>query len=84
MSAEIGMTVKAAARRLEEETGMSFSRWRHRMQMLHALERLADGETITLVAAELGHSSLGAFTAAFKRAFGVSPMAYANRVKRSA
>ncbi|NUO53627.1 MAG: helix-turn-helix transcriptional regulator [Polyangiaceae bacterium] len=79
--AETGMSLKTAARRFEAEAGMSYRRWWLRLRMLHALERLADGESITLVAIELGHPSLAAFSVAFRRALGEPPMRYANRLK---
>jgi AraC-like DNA-binding protein len=80
--AETGMSLKTAARRFESEAKMTFQRWWLRLRMLHALERLADGESITLVAHELGHPSLAAFSVAFRRALGAPPTRYANRLPR--
>jgi AraC-like DNA-binding protein len=80
--AETGMSLKTAARRFEAEAGMTYRRWWLRLRMLHALERLADGESITLVAHELGHPSLAAFSVAFRRALGEPPMRYAIRLPR--
>ncbi len=78
-SAETGLSAKTAARRFEAETGMTFRNWHQRLRMLHALERLADGDSVSLVATELGHMNLAAFSAAFRRALGVPPTTFVGR-----
>jgi AraC-like DNA-binding protein len=78
-SAETGLSAKTAARRFEAETGMTFRNWHQRLRMLHALERLADGDSVSLVATELGHMNLAAFSAAFRRALGVPPTIFVGR-----
>ena len=78
-SAETGLSAKTAARRFEEQTGMTFRNWHQRLRMLHALERLADGDSVSLVATELGHINLAAFSAAFRRALGVPPTTFIGR-----
>lgn len=81
-SAETGLSAKTAARRFEEQTGMTFRDWHQRLRMLHALERLADGESVSLVATELGHMNLAAFSAAFRRALGVPPTTFTGARQR--
>lgn len=80
-SADTGMSSKTAARRFEAETGMTFGKWRQRLRMLHALERLSDGESVALVAVELGHTDLSAFGAAFKKTLGQTPARYLARAR---
>lgn len=70
----------AGARTLERvfvrETGLSFGRWRQRARLLHALRRLAAGESVTSTALEVGFSSTSAFIAMFRRALGRTPGRY--------
>ena len=58
------------------ETGMSFGRWRQQAGLIHALERLAQGEAVATVADALGYASPSGFIAMFRRAFGASPGRY--------
>ncbi|MEQ8194171.1 MAG: helix-turn-helix domain-containing protein [Rhodospirillales bacterium] len=46
------------------------------MRLLAALERLATGQSVTIVAMDLGYDSPSAFTSMFKRTLGKSPSAY--------
>ena len=61
---------RSGARRL------SFRRWREQARLLLALKRLAHGEKVLTVAMDHGYSSQSAFSAMFKRHFGVSPSAF--------
>ena len=54
----------------------SFRRWREQARLLLALKRLAHGEKVLTVAMDHGYSSQSAFSAMFKRHFGVSPSAF--------
>ncbi|MGA8006063.1 MAG: AraC family transcriptional regulator, partial [Burkholderiales bacterium] len=58
------------------ETAMSFSEWRRRARLLRALAWIAEGKPILEVALDLGYDSPSAFSAMFKREFGVSPTRY--------
>ena len=44
--------------------------------LIHALERLAQGEAVATVADALGYASPSGFIAMFRRAFGASPGRY--------
>ena len=59
------------------ETGMPVGNWRRRVRLLHAVRRLAEGESVTNAAAESGYASVSAFVAVFKKAFGTTPGRYA-------
>lgn len=60
-------------RRFNKVTGMTLGEWRRQARLLKALERLAQGERIIDVAYDSGYASPSAFTAMFKRQFGISP-----------
>ncbi len=63
-------------RTFRKETGMSFATWRQTVRLMEALSRLATGHPVTTVALDVGYSSPSAFTAMFRRAFGVPPTHY--------
>ncbi|SPE43606.1 AraC-type DNA-binding domain-containing protein [Candidatus Sulfopaludibacter sp. SbA3] len=71
----------AASRRTMErlfhsETAMSLGQWLRRQKLLHALRRLAAGESVNAIALELGYNSPSAFIAMFKRELGQTPTRY--------
>jgi AraC-like DNA-binding protein len=71
-----GASRRTMERLFRSETGMSLGQWQRRQTLLHALRRLAAGETISCVAAELGYSSASAFIAMFRRELGQTPKRY--------
>lgn len=79
-----GTTSRTLSRRFPQETGLSFTEWRHRARLMRALERLAEGNAVTTVALDLGYSSVSGFIALFRRAFGVTPAAHPLSRVRSA
>ncbi|HEY7985995.1 MAG TPA: helix-turn-helix transcriptional regulator [Methylophilaceae bacterium] len=72
----LAMSSRTLARKFEKETGLSFRQWRQQAKLIEALGRLADNQSVTNVASELGYLSASAFTAMFKRALGVEPRRY--------
>jgi len=72
--AALGPVSPRTLRRLMRlETGMGFSQWRQQVQLIHALEMLARGVSVTDVADTLGYATPSNFIAMFRRAFGDSP-----------
>jgi len=71
-----GASVRNLRRLFVRETGMSFARWRQQARLLEALRRLADGQSVTQVASEVGYESASAFISAFKKETGVTPRQY--------
>jgi AraC-like DNA-binding protein len=75
-----GRRVSAAprtlTRNLQDETGMSFGRWRQQLHILIALQRLAEGASVQTVALDLGYASASAFVTMFRKALGKPPGRY--------
>lgn len=71
-----GVSERTLSRRFVTETGFTYTIWRQRARMMRALEMLAEGETVTNAAFDLGYDSVSAFIALFKRTLGVTPSAY--------
>jgi AraC-like DNA-binding protein len=69
----IGVTAKTVQRMFMRETGCSFAQWRRQARLLHSLELLARGEKIIDVAYCSGYTSQSAFTAMFRKNFGITP-----------
>ncbi|MCB8881919.1 helix-turn-helix transcriptional regulator [Acidisoma cellulosilytica] len=67
------VTAKTIYRLFMQETGLSFAQWRQQARLLFALERLAQGARILDVALDSGYASQSAFTAMFRRHFGMPP-----------
>lgn len=67
------VTSKTVHRLFAKETGMTFGEWRQQARLLFALERLARGARIVDVALDSGYASQSAFSAMFRKHFGVTP-----------
>ncbi|WP_405445300.1 helix-turn-helix domain-containing protein [Streptomyces erythrochromogenes] len=66
-------------RAFQAETGMSFSEWRTRLRLNHALDLLDQGQTVQTVSAQVGFTSTNGFILAFRRYFASTPGTYARR-----
>ena len=75
-AARLDVTAKTIHRLFVKETGMTFARGREQARLLFALRRLANGERIIDVAFDCGYASQSAFTAMFRRHFGMPPSAF--------
>jgi AraC-like DNA-binding protein len=73
---QCGTSRRTMERLFRAETGMSLGQWQRRQTLLHALRRLAAGENVSGVAAELGYNSASAFIAMFRRELGQTPKRY--------
>jgi AraC-like DNA-binding protein len=73
LSRTAGASRRTIERLFAQETGMTVAEWRRRLRLLHAVRLLAEGEPVTSVSLEAGYSSVSAFIAVFKRAFGATP-----------
>ena len=80
LAATVGFSVYHLCRTFRKHTGLPVHRYRNRLRLRAALERLADpGVDLTGVALDVGFSSHSHFTAAFRAEFGVTP----SQVRRS-
>lgn len=71
-----GASVRTVERLFVLETGMTFGRWLQHVKALHALERLAAGDSVTAAGLAVGYDSTSAFIAMFKRVLGTTPGNY--------
>jgi AraC-like DNA-binding protein/mannose-6-phosphate isomerase-like protein (cupin superfamily) len=71
-----GMGRRTFTRTFRRETNISFATWRQNVRLMEAVSRLAQGNSVTEVAMIVGYSSSSAFTAMFRRTFGVPPTRY--------
>jgi AraC-like DNA-binding protein/mannose-6-phosphate isomerase-like protein (cupin superfamily) len=71
-----GASESTLARLFTRETGMTFGAWRQRLRLVTAVGRLAEGQSVTTVAYDLGYDSPSAFIAMFKRNLGETPGRY--------
>jgi len=70
------MSERNLARLVVKETGLSFRRWRHQLQLILALQALIDGHNVQQVAHMLGYDSTTAFITMFKKGLGQTPGRY--------
>lgn len=75
-AARFDTSSRTLARAFVRETRLSFGAWRRQMRLLHSLERLAQGRSVTDVALDLGYESTSAFIHAFRRHLGTTPARY--------
>ena len=71
-----GMGRRTFTRTFRRETNVSFATWRQNVRLMEAVSRLALGQSVTDVAFVVGYNSASAFTAMFRRTFGVPPTRY--------
>jgi AraC-like DNA-binding protein len=71
-----GVSRRQLERIFRADTGLTLGQYRERTRLLAALPRLAAGEPVTRVSADVGYATPSAFGAMFKRVLGVSPTAY--------
>lgn len=73
LAARYAMSVRTFARLVLKETGMTFGRWRQRLHILVALQRLSAGSSVQAVSVDLGYETPSAFITMFKKSMGKSP-----------
>jgi len=72
-----GMGRRTFTRAFKRETGMGLAVWRQQVRLMEALSLMAAGRPVTTIAFDVGYDSPSAFTAMFRRAYGVPPSLYA-------
>jgi AraC-like DNA-binding protein len=76
---QVGASRRTIERRFREETTTSLGRWRQRLQLVRAIELMAEGRSVTGAAATVGYSTTSAFITAFRRQLGTTPGRYFDR-----
>lgn len=71
-----GMSRRSFTRFFRKETGTGLESWQRQVRLIRALSLLSEGLPITEVAYDVGYDSPSAFTAMFRRSFGVTPRDY--------
>jgi AraC-like DNA-binding protein len=72
----VGASPRTLTRLFKEETGLSFGKWRRQLQLSLALQWLAEGQSVTNIALDLGYENTSAFITMFKQALGQTPARY--------
>lgn len=72
-----GLSERSLARMIAAQTGMSFGRWRQRLNIILALQWMAAGATVESAAFDLGYENAGSFITMFRKAMGTTPGCYA-------
>ncbi|RYY01965.1 MAG: AraC family transcriptional regulator [Gammaproteobacteria bacterium] len=71
-----GASARTLIRLFPKETGLKYRQWVQQVQIADAICRLGRGESIARISNALGYASPSAFSAMFKRTFGVAPNQY--------
>ena len=75
LACEAGASARTLARLFKRQLNMGFAAWRQRVRFHNAVEALAAGDAIGQVARDNGYRSASAFSAAFRKAMGMTPSA---------
>ncbi len=75
----MAMSENSLARLVQNETGLTFGRWRQQLQVIVAIRSLAAGATVQQVSGDLGYQSS---ITMFKKALGTSPARYLGNFDR--
>jgi AraC-like DNA-binding protein len=79
-----GLSERTLSRQFQAQVSMSFAQWRKQALLIHALERLLRGESVSSVADALGYATPSNFISMFRKALGDTPAHYAARSPRGA
>ncbi|EBY7415833.1 AraC family transcriptional regulator, partial [Salmonella enterica subsp. enterica serovar Alachua] len=74
--ARVGASNRTLTRLFQRETGMSLGQWRQQLHVGLALQKLAEGKSVTNIALDLGYENASAFIAMFRRMLGTTPARY--------
>ena len=80
LSADAGMSRRSFTRNFKAETGLSVGRWRQIARLMHGIDMLAAGKSVTETAFLLGYDSISSFVILCQRHTGMSPKILARTV----
>jgi AraC-like DNA-binding protein/mannose-6-phosphate isomerase-like protein (cupin superfamily) len=72
----VGASERTLARIFKDDTGLGFSQWRRQCRLMHAVNMLADGRSVTQVAMDVGYGDMSSFVRDFRLALGSTPGQY--------
>lgn len=72
----VGATARTLGSRFRAETGLTFGQWRQQARLVEAVRRLSSGQSVSIIAYDLGYRSESAFIAMFRRTLGTTPARY--------
>lgn len=81
IAAAVGTTPLYLTQSFRALEGLPLYRYQLRLRLARALDRVAAGDDLATLAADLGFSSHSHFTAAFRQVHGQSPSAYRRRLR---
>ncbi|SDG12316.1 AraC family transcriptional regulator [Pseudomonas abietaniphila] len=70
---KVGASSRTLIRLFLKETGLTFRHWVQQVRLATALDRLEQGQSVGVIARDLGYTSASAFSAMFRRVMGESP-----------
>ena len=71
-----GAGKRSVERLFQQETGMTFGKWRQQLRLMQGMRLLAEGAKVTQAALESGYSTPSAFTSMFRKTLGLTPSSY--------
>jgi AraC-like DNA-binding protein len=77
-AASVGASVRTLARLFARALGMGFAEWRRQVQLVIAVSKLAEGQSISAVARSLGYRPTS-FSDMFRRELGAAPSEFCAR-----
>ena len=72
----LGMSERTFTRRVQQDVGMSFCRWRQQLHLMLAVQWLRQGASVQRVADDLGYESVTGFILMFRKVLGKPPAQY--------
>lgn len=80
---ESGASKRTIERLFQEQTLLTFGKWRQQLRILHSIPMLASGDKVINVALEAGYNSPSAYISAFRKVLGTTPSHYCEGEMRS-
>lgn len=84
LAARVNTSSRTLERLFMAETNMNFGRWREHLRVVCAVDSLAQGQSITQTALQLGYRSASSFTTLFTRLLGAPPRRYMQQLRHGA
>lgn len=80
LAVEAGMSRRSFTRNFKLDTGLSIGEWRQIARLMHGVQLLASGKSVTEAAFAVGYDSISSFVVLCQRHTGMSPKALARAV----